>query len=133
MCYKNTFITISEDSTIISAIVPIPRNEKPTIASIEYDLIKNNPYRYTQEDVQFKTYLVKNQIESNNIDELREQFFTKPRACFRASPLVKKYGWGIHYDAEGKISIYDVKSEPYNQFLKLENLTILKGIRSKRK
>jgi hypothetical protein len=133
MCYKNTFITISEDSTVTSAIVPIPRNEKPTIASIKYDLIKNNPYRYTQEDVQFKTYLVKNQIESNNIDELREQFFTKPKACFRASPLVKKYGWGIHYDAEGKISIYDVKSETYNQFLKSDNITILKGIRSKRK
>ncbi|MCP3740417.1 DUF6157 family protein [Rossellomorea sp. BNER] len=132
MSYKDTFITISEDSTVTSAIVPVPRNEKPTIASIEYHLIKNNPYQYTQEDVQFNTYLIKNQIESNNVNELREQFFTKPKACFRASPLVKKYGWGVHYDNTGKIAIYDVKSERYNQLLSLDNITILKGMRSKR-
>ncbi len=75
MSYKNTLITISEDSKATSAIVPVTRNGKPTIASIEYDLIKNNPYKFTQEDVQFKTYLIKNQIEEENTDELRKQFF----------------------------------------------------------
>lgn len=133
MSYKNTFIVISEDSTVSSGIVPIPRNEKPTIASIEYDLIKNNPYKFTQEDIQFKTYLTKNQIESDHQDELREQFFSKPKACFRASPVVKNYGWGIHYDEQGKIAIYDVHSEKYNHFLHSDNITILKGMRSKRK
>ncbi|GIN58314.1 hypothetical protein J8TS2_26330 [Lederbergia ruris] len=54
MSYKNTFITISDDSTVTSAIVPVSRNNKPTIAVIEYDLIKNNPYTYSQADVQFK-------------------------------------------------------------------------------
>ncbi|WP_099157665.1 DUF6157 family protein [Virgibacillus ndiopensis] len=133
MSYKNTFITISEDSNVNAAIVPVLRNNKPTIASTEYELIKNNPYKYTQEDVQFKTYLIKNYIVSNNLDELREQFFIKPKACFRASPLVKKYGWGIHYDDEGKIAIYDVKSKAYNEFLTMDNISILKGMRSKRK
>jgi hypothetical protein len=132
MCYRNTLITISEDSPLTSAIVPAPRNEKPTIASIEYDLIKNNPYEFTQEDVQFKTYLIKNQIESTNESELREQFFSKPKACFRASPLVKKYGWGFHYDDQGKVSLVDVNSETYDQFLQLEGITKLKGMRSKR-
>lgn len=98
MSYRNTFITVSEDSPVTSAVVPVPGNNKPTIASIEYDLIKNHPYEYTQDDVQFKTYVIKNQIESDRLDELREQFFSKPKACFRTSPLVKKYGWGIHYD-----------------------------------
>nr|WP_245736147.1 DUF6157 family protein [Virgibacillus subterraneus] len=55
--------------------MPLPRNGKPTVASIEYDLIKNNPYKYTQEDVQFKTYLIKKQIGLTNLDELRKQFF----------------------------------------------------------
>lgn len=49
MCYVNTLITISEDSPVTSSIVPLPKNEKPTIASIEYELIKNNPYEFTQE------------------------------------------------------------------------------------
>ncbi|MFD2045039.1 DUF6157 family protein [Ornithinibacillus salinisoli] len=133
MSYTNTFITTSEDSPVTSASVPLPRNHKPTIASIEYDLIRNNPYKYSQEDVQFNTYVIKYQIDAKNVDELREQFFNKPKACFRASPLVKKYGWGIHYNAEGKVALYDVKSEHYNYLLKAADITNLKGMRSKRK
>ncbi|WHY13380.1 DUF6157 family protein [Peribacillus frigoritolerans] len=133
MSYKNTLITISEDSKVSSAKVPFIRNEKPTIAYIEHDLINNNPYKFTQEDVQFKTYLIKNQMEAENGAELREQFFSKSKACFRASPLVKNYGWGIHYNNQGKIAIYDVNSEMYNQLLKQDDITKLKGMRSKRK
>lgn len=133
MSYKNTLITISEDSKVSSAKVPVIRNEKPTIAYIEHDLINNNPYKFTQEDVQFKTYLIKNQMEAENAAELREQFFSKSKACFRASPLVKNYGWGIHYNNQGKIAIYDVNSEMYNQLLKQDDITKPKGMRSKRK
>ncbi|MFS0599490.1 DUF6157 family protein [Peribacillus frigoritolerans] len=133
MSYKNTLITISEDSKVSSAKVPVIRNEKPTIAYIEHDLINNNPYKFTQEDVQFKTYLIKNQMEAENTAELREQFFSKSKACFRASPLVKNYGWGIHYNNQGKIAIYDVNSEMYNLLLKQDDITKLKGMRSKRK
>ncbi|MGG3556497.1 DUF6157 family protein [Peribacillus frigoritolerans] len=133
MSYKNTLITISEDSKVSSAKVPVFRNEKPTIAYIEHDLINNNPYKFTQEDVQFKKYLIKNQMEAENAAELREQFFSKSKACFRASPLVKNYGWGIHYNNQGKIAIYDVNSEMYNQLLKQDDITKLKGMRSKRK
>jgi hypothetical protein len=134
LSYKNSFIEISDDANVTSAIVPVPRNGKPMIASIEYDLIMNNPYRYTQDDVQFQTYLIKNEIDLNSpLDELREQFFSKSKACFRASPLVKKYGWGIHYDEEGKVAIYDIKSEEYTQYLQLDHITALKGMRSKRK
>lgn len=86
-----------------------------------------------KKDVQFKSYLIKNQIESTNESELREQFFSKPKACFRASPLVKKYGWGVHYDNHGKVSLVDVNSETYNEFFQLEGITKLKGMRSKRK
>ncbi|TKC18846.1 DUF6157 family protein [Robertmurraya kyonggiensis] len=131
MSYKNTFIKVSEDSPITSAVAPLPRNGKPTTASIEYDLISKNPYKYTQDDVQFETYLIKNQM--NSTDELRQQFFSKPKACFRASPLVKKFGWGIHYDADGKIALFEVESENYNGFLHTDGITLLKGMRSKRK
>lgn len=37
MSYKNTFIKISEDSEVTSAVTPLPRNNKPIIASIEFD------------------------------------------------------------------------------------------------
>lgn len=133
MSYKDTLITISEDSKVSSAKVPVCREDKLTIAFIEYDLIKNNPYKFTQDDVQFATFLRKNQMDQDNIDELREQFFSKPKACFRASPLVKSYGWGIHYDHEGKIAIYEVESEIYLQLLHQDNISKRKGMRSRKK
>ncbi|MBO0992854.1 DUF6157 family protein [Bacillus sp. SD088] len=133
MSYQNTFITISEDSGVTEPIVPVPRNNKPTIASIEYDLMEDHPYEYTEADVQFKTYLIKNQVDSDKLDELREQFFAKSKACFRASPLVKKYGWGIHYDHEGKIAIYGVNSAEYQRFLHNDQIQKRKGMRSQRK
>ncbi|EAZ85665.1 hypothetical protein BB14905_13395 [Bacillus sp. B14905] len=130
MSYKNTFIKISGDSEVTSAVTPFPRNNKPTIASIEFDLIRHNPYKYTEEDVQFQTYLIKNQIDSDSLDEIRRNFCQKSKACFRASPLVKKYGWGIHYDDEGKLALYDVNSEEYEQFLHSGQITLLNGMRS---
>ncbi len=133
MCYRNTFIMVSEDSTAVSGVVPVPRHGKPTIASIEYELITSDPYSYTQEDVQFKTYVIKNQIDSGDMEGLWDEFFAKPKACFRASPLVKSYGWGIHYDEQGKIALYDVSSEAYRQFVQSEGIALLKGMRSKRK
>lgn len=72
-------------------------------------------------------------MESNNLAVLREQFFSKPKACFRASPLVKKFGWGIHYDQEGKIAIYGVNSVEYQQFLDNDQIQKRKGMRSQRK
>ncbi|MCU9614582.1 DUF6157 family protein [Caldibacillus lycopersici] len=133
MSYKNTFITISEDSPRNTAVIPVPKNEKPTIASIEFELIKNNPYHYTQADVQFQTYVRKNKLETENLAELKDQFFSKPKACFRASPLVKSYGWGIHYDNEGKIALYAVNSEEYLALEKEAHIQKLKGMRTKRK
>lgn len=77
--------------------------------------------------------MIKKQIGLTNLDELRKQFFSKPKACFRASPLVKKYGWGIHYDGQGKIAMFEVNSYKYNELLNSNNISLLKGMRSKRK
>jgi beta-xylosidase len=136
MAYKNTFILVSEDSPVERAVIPQPKKGKPTIASIEYDLISRHPYEFTQDEVQFQTYLIKHAMEterdSDKLQELREQFFAKSRACFRASPLVKQYGWGIHYNEEGKVALYGVNTDEYNRLRDSEQVTKLKGMRSKR-
>jgi Family of unknown function (DUF6157) len=130
---KFHFIVKSDDCGLEEAVIPVPRNGKATNASIEYKLISSRPYEFTQEEVQFKTYVIKNNLEnSSSLKELREQFFNKSRACFRASPLVKSYGWGIHYNGEGLVAIYDSSSKEYQQFLSDENVKVLKGMRSKR-
>ncbi|WP_409271164.1 DUF6157 family protein [Neobacillus sp. SCS-31] len=132
MSYRNTFITVSEDCKATEAMEPSVKNNKQTVASIEYHLIKNNPYRFTQDDVQFETHIKRNHSGSTELDGLREQFFAKPKACFRASPLVKTYGWGIHYDNDGKVAIYGIDSPEYKDFLHSDSVKVIKGIRSKR-
>lgn len=48
--------------------------------------------------------------------------FYQPYACVRASPLTKKYGWGVHYDGQGKIAIHAVDSQEYRRFVEDQNI-----------
>jgi hypothetical protein len=50
-----------------------------------------------------------------------------------ASSLVKRYGWGVHIDANGKIALYALGSGEYEMFASDTSLTQLKGNRSHRK
>ncbi|WP_245862193.1 DUF6157 family protein [Georgenia soli] len=43
----------------------------------------------------------------------REEFFARPQACLRSSPLGKTYGWGTHHDAEGRVALVGVETERY--------------------
>ena len=106
MNYKNVFITVADDCPTDEGIVPIVKDGKPApIHAMQYSLITENPYQLTQEDIQFLVYAERNGIAKNDSKQ-REQFFSKPQACFRSSALSKKYGWGIHFDGEGKAAIY---------------------------
>jgi len=59
-------------------------------------------------------------------------FYRKPYACMRASPLTKKYGWGVHYDGQGKIAICAVDSQAYRRFVEDQNIKKYFAMRSKR-
>ncbi|WP_313640454.1 DUF6157 family protein [Paenibacillus sp.] len=37
--------------------------------------------------------------------------------CLRASLLPKRFGWGVHYNTEGKISLYGKESPEYVYFI----------------
>jgi hypothetical protein len=52
----------------------------------------------------------------------------------RASPLPKKYGWGVHYDAEGKLAIYGVETADYQRFAdgKVKGVKLVAALRSQR-
>ena len=130
--YQNTFIEIAEDCPIEKGAVPPEKNTGKTIANIQYDMISKNPYKYTSDDVLFQCYLIKNEIKGND-PALRKQFFSKGQPCLRASPLTKQYGWGIHYNDEGKIAMYGCETAEYKKLSKDSALKIIKAIRSKRK
>jgi len=130
--YYNTLIEISDDCPANIGEVPPLKVDKPTIANIQFELISKNPYKFTSDDVLFKAYAIKNDLTEKEIDESKKLFFSKGQACFRASPLTKRYGWGVHSNSEGKIAIFGVESKEYEK-LKSDNSTqTVKAMKTKR-
>lgn len=93
-------------------------------------MVIKNPYKFTSDDVLFHVYADKNELTKSELKTARETFFSKGQPCFRASPLTKRYGWGVHYNEEGKIAIYGCDTDEYKKLSKDKSLTVLKGMKS---
>lgn len=130
--YTNTFIEIAEDCPVSQAQIPPEKKEK-TVANLQYDKLINNPYQYSSDDIIFECYAIKNDISENEKQEEREKFFSKGQACLRASPLAKRYGFGIHHNKEEKVALVPIDSKEYHALLNDISITKTKAMRSKRK
>jgi Family of unknown function (DUF6157) len=128
--YFNTFIEIAEDCPLSNAEVPPQKGEDKSVANLQFDMIMANPYTFTSDDVIFGIYARRNGL-SNNAEE-KATFFSKGQACLRASPLGKRYAWGIHHNAEGKVALYPAESDEYQAFAGDNTLKHVKAMRSKR-
>ena len=129
--YFNTFIEVAEDCPTSVAEIPKQKGDDKTVAHLHFDMMMANPYQYTSDDVIFNAYATKNNI-SEDLQTARELFFSKGQPCLRASPLTKRYGWGVHNNADGKVAIFPVESVEYQQFTQDSHLKKTKGMRSKR-
>jgi hypothetical protein len=131
--YYNTFIQIAEDCPVTNAEVPPLKGDDKTIANLHFEMIIDSPYKYSSDDVIFNANAVKNKITGKAAQaEARAAFFSKGQACLRASPLTKRYGWGVHHNAAGKIAIYAIDSAEYKKMAKDKLLKQVKGMRSKK-
>ncbi|MDR2736207.1 MAG: DUF6157 family protein [Gracilibacteraceae bacterium] len=120
----NTLIEVAADCPVSVAGAP-PAREPKTAAQIEYDMLLNNPYKYTSDDVLYESNGHRRGIS-------REAFFAKGRPCFRSSALTKRYGWGVHSNEDGKIAIYAVESAEYRRLSADNTLKHIKAMRSSR-
>ncbi len=130
--YFDTFIEIADDCPALTGEIPPIKADSKTAANIQYDLIKKNPYKYTSDDILFLIFADKNDLIRQEYKKSRDQFYSKGQPCLRASPLTKRYGWGIHYNKEGKIAIYGCDTQAYLNFIKNKEITILKAMKSKK-
>ena len=129
--YINTFIEVAEDCPAQSAEVPSQKGDAKSVANLHFEMVEAHPYQFTSDDVIFKTFAVKNNLDSS-LENERNQFFSKGQACMRCSPLTKHYGWGIHSNEEGKIAIFPRESEEYQRFSKDDSVKRVKAMRSKK-
>lgn len=130
--YYNSFIEVANDCPVKIAETPPQKGNDKTTANIQFEMIADNLYKFTSADVLFKAFAIKNKIGAKELNAEREKFFSKGQPCFRSSPLPKRYGWGVHSNAEGKIAIYAVESNEYEKLSKDKNLQHVKAMRSKR-
>ncbi len=128
--YKDTFIEIADDCPISKGEVPPTKSDTKTVANIQFEMVKKNPYKFTSDDILFQVYADRNDLTKSEYKEAREQFFSKGQPCFRASPLTKRYGWGVHYDKDGKMSIFGAESAEYKKFSKDKSLKVVKAMKS---
>ena len=131
--YRNTLIEVSEDAPVVRAEIPVPKNGKETVASLQYRLIHEHPYKLTSDDVLFQVYALRKDLTDEELAEARKEFFSKGQACMRASPLPKRYGWGVHSDDERKIALVAMESEDYERLLQDVDIQKTKAMQSHRK
>lgn len=137
--YYDTFITVSADCPASRGIAPPDKKSGKTKAGIEYDLLVSNPYLLTQEELLYQVYLKHKAISGKVLEEkgteIRDEFFQTPKPCMRASMLPKKFGWGIHFDSEGRIGLYSLNSEEYDRFAAGDGgrVKVLAAMRNRRK
>lgn len=131
--YYNSFIEIAEDCPTDKGEMPPMKGEKKTVAKLQFEMLYYNPYKYTSDDVLFGVFAIRKEFVKGEMKEQRDHYFSKGQPCFRASPLTKRYGWGIHSNEDGKIAMYGAETKEYKKFLADEAINKTKAMRSKRK
>ncbi len=132
MNYHDTLIEVAEDCPVREAQVPQARGAKKTKAVVEYELLVKHPYKYTEEDIAFEMYAVLHDIPKAIWPTERKKFLSKGHPHLRVSALTKRYGWGIHNNAEGKIALVAIESSEYKQLTNDPRTTKIRAFRSKR-
>ncbi|MDY7395336.1 DUF6157 family protein [Aureibaculum sp. 2210JD6-5] len=131
--YFNTFIEIAEDSPNEKGEMPPVKGDKKTVANLQFEMLYGNPYKYTSDEVLFDVFALRKGFVKDELDQQREHYFSKGQPCFRASPLTKQYGWGIHSNKDGKIAMYGAETQEYEKFLIDDSIRKVRAMRTKRK
>ncbi len=130
--YTDTFIRVAEDCPVRKAEVPADKAAGATVASQQFALLHDHPYRLTSDDVTFEVYAERNGVPASERAEARERFFSKGQPCLRSSPLAKRYGFGFHFDAKGRVALVPSGTAEYTAFCNDPQWTQLKAMRNKR-
>ena len=130
--YFNTFIQVATDCPAKEATIPKAKPGSKSIAELEYEMISQHPYEYTQSEVQFAVHLAHKSIPKEGEPAARKAYFSVPHACLRASALAKRYGWGFHFDDKGRVALVAVESPRYRELSQDPSIEQTNGMRSKR-
>jgi len=130
--FRSAFIEVADDSPVTAATEPPLNPQKKSSARTVYELLREQPYVYTSDDLLFSLYAQKQATSEEDKHALRITFFSKGQPCMRTSDLPKKYGWGIHFDEAAKMALIPLGSAEYEALRNDPNLKHEKAMRSAR-
>ena len=138
MGYTDTFIRVATDCPATCGVVPVAKGDHKPVHVLQYELLSEHPYRYTHADLLFEVHVRHKAIPADErevrVQEIRAELLGKPHPCLRGSLLPKRYGWGVHYDRQGRIALHPVESAEYRRLSRPDGVgpTLLTALRSKR-
>ena len=100
--YRDTLIVPAPDCPVSVGTVP-PKPD--SVAGLQHAMLAGAPYGLTSDELLFAVHARRQGVSDAALDAERAAFLAVPRACLRASPLVKRYGWGLHHDANGRVAL----------------------------
>ena len=75
--YYNTFIEVADDSIAVAGEITPSKNEKKTVANMQYDMLAKHPYQYTSDDVLFQMYADRNDLTKADYKNKENCFFQR--------------------------------------------------------
>ncbi len=136
--YLDTFIAVADDCPVHVGTPPPVNPQNPSVAARTFHMISEHPYELTSGDVIFTVFADRHGIPEEELAEARAAFYSKSQACLRSCDLGKRYGWGIHADAHGRVALFGVDTPQYAQFTSGQRrsssrvVTVTKAMRSSR-
>jgi hypothetical protein len=110
-------VLVAEDCAVRAATPPPPRGSGPTTAQVQYELLRAEPFRWTEDDVLFESWWRRQDAAASASEAEREharaEYLARPRPCLRASPLPMRYGWGLVFDERDRVALCAVESADY--------------------
>ena len=131
--YFSTLIEVAQDCKYAAGTPPPESLEKPTIAALQFQKLAGAPYEHTSDELLFAVWAERNNVTAGERADAQEAFFSKGQPCMRASPLTKSWGWGIHFDGDGKMALLGCETETYQRLQENETVQKVKAMRSTKK
>lgn len=104
---REELIEIAPDSTSTRSEEPHDSGTEKTIARISYEVLADDPYKFSEREFYHEVHVVRRERSDLKIENYN----------IKRSPLVKKYGWGIHRNSDGKLALVACESRRYQELL----------------
>lgn len=114
--YLDTFIAVADDSRATRGTAPPDTGVNPSVAARTFRMVAEHPYGFTSGDVIFAVFADRRGVPEQERASARREFYARSQACLRASDLGRRYGWGIHADADGQVALVGVETPAYAEF-----------------